>query len=62
MLYEEENPPPPKKCNPFPFIFQIIALIIKAPSSIQDAYFFIMVFGGGTLLGFIIGGMINGEI
>ena len=64
MLYEEQNPPPPKKCNPFPLIFQIIALIIffKAPSCIQDAYFFILVFGGGTLLGFIVGEMVNGDI
>jgi|GEM_PF-4149311 len=48
----------------FMFVFQIIALVMffKAPSSIQDSYFFFMVFGGGSVLGIMIGSMIDGDL
>ena len=64
MLYEDENPPPPKKCNPFPLIFEILATIFffNCPSSVKTGGFFLVLFFGATFLGFIIGGMVNGDI
>ena len=64
MLYEERNPPPPKKCNPFPLIFQILATIFffKCPCSVQTGDFFLVLFFAATFFGFIVGGMVNGDI
>ena len=64
MLYEDENPPPRKKRNPFPLIFAILATIFffYCPRSVQTGDFFLGLFFAAAFLGFIVGGMVNGDI
>ena len=67
MLYEDENPPqPPKKkakaiCA---LIFQILALVFffMCPDGAKSSMFLVMLVWAGTLLGFIIGSMFDGDI
>ena len=63
MLYEEKHPPR-KKRNPFPLIFQILAIIFFfcCSGSVRTSKFFLVLFFGATYLGFIVGDMVNGDI
>ena len=67
MLYEDENPPqPPKKrgvaiCV---LICQILALVFFfcCSGSVRTGKFLLVLFFGATYLGFMVGGMICGDI
>ena len=66
MLYEDENPPTPEQrvtaiCV---LICQILALVFYfcCSGSVRTSKFLLVLIGGATYLGFMIGGMINGDI
>ena len=66
MLYEEKNPQPPqnKWILLFPLIFQILAIIFFfcCSGSVRTSKFFLVLFFGATYFGFIVGGMVSGDI
>ena len=66
MLYEDENQPTPEQRTTAicVLICQILALAFYfyCPSSVRISKFLLVLIGGATYLGFMIGGMINGDI